>query len=353
MKKIRFCIAALVAAFALTAPLFAEGVEINSKTDLPGDSEAGSTPITPSRSVTLKSGQYLDIGYPGTGWIYLGEIEGSSLLKYEKRELGNGDTFFTLLAKAGGTATLHFYKSDALAGSYIDDYLTVTVSGASRNKEHVEAPSYADIVPPRPSFTQSSVVAQALQEKEEIAAAVSDSPSQQLSVQPASTPASSSNSSYISLAESGGSEDDRSATVIQTSSPNAAQTAAPAPAAAQTSSSTAAISTATAADDSSKKADTAQLSEREILDLAQKAYESKDYQGGLSYLADFFDKAVSLTDAGLYLKGQILEAPSASRNIKEALASYKAIVSNYPESELWDDAAKRISYIERIYFDIR
>ena len=168
-------------------------------------------------------------------------------------------------------------------------------------------------------------------------------------MQPASNPASSSNGSYISLAESGGSEDDRSATVIQTSSPNAAQTAAPAPAAAQTPSSTA----ATAADDSSKKADTAQLSEREILDLAQKAYESKDYQGSLSYLADFFDKAVSLTDAGLYLKGQILEAPSASRNIKEALASYKAIVSNYPESELWDDAAKRISYIERIYFDIR
>lgn len=352
MKKIRFCIAvpALAAALALTMPLFAEDAEIYSRPDLPGDSEAGPSPITPSRAVTLKSGQYLDIGYPGSGWIYLGETEGSSLLKYEKRELGNGDTFFTLFAKTGGTATLHFYKSDTLAGSYIDDYLAVTVSGTSRNREHVEAPSYADIVPPRPSFTQSSAVIQALQEKEQEAAAAG-SPDRQAPVQTAGATAGSSNSSYVSLAESGGSEDDRSATVIQTSSPNAAQTSAPAAAQAQPAASS--TGTGTAADDGSRKTDTANLSEREILDLAKKAYESKEYQESLSYLADFFDKAVSLTDAGLYLKGQILEAPSAARNIKEALASYKALVSNYPESELWNDAAKRISYIERIYFDIR
>ncbi len=358
MKKIRFCIAvpALAAALALTMPLFAEDAEIYSRPDLPGDSEAGPSPITPSRTVTLKSGQYLDIGYPGSGWIYLGETEGSSLLKYEKRELGNGDTFFTLFAKTGGTATLHFYKSDALAGSYIDDYLSVTVSGTSRNREHVEAPSYADIVPPRPSFTQSSAVIQALQEKEQEAAAAG-SPDRQAPVQTAGATAGSSNSSYVSLAESGGSEDDRSATVIQTSSPNAAQQSAPAAAetaaAAQAQPAASSTGTGTAADDGSRKTDTANLSEREILDLAKKAYESKEYQESLSYLADFFDKAVSLTDAGLYLKGQILEAPSAARNIKEALASYKALVSNYPESELWNDAAKRISYIERIYFDIR
>lgn len=352
MKKIRFCIAvpALAAALALTMPLFAEDAEIYSRPDLPGDSDAGPSPITPSRAVTLKSGQYLDIGYPGSGWIYLGETEGSSLLKYEKRELGNGDTFFNLFAKTGGTATLHFYKSDALAGSYIDDYLTVTVSGTSRNREHVEAPSYADIVPPRPSFTQSSAVIQALQEKEQEAAAAG-SPDRQAPVQTAGATAGSSNSSYVSLAESGGSEDDRSATVIQTSSPNAAQTSAPA--AAQVQPAANSSEAGTAADDGSRKTDTANLSEREILDLAKKAYESKEYQESLSYLADFFDKAVSLTDAGLYLKGQILEAPSAARNIKEALASYKALVSNYPESELWNDAAKRISYIERIYFDIR
>ena len=70
-------------------------------------------------------------------------------------------------------------------------------------------------------------------------------------------------------------------------------------------------------------------------------------------MEDFFDKASTLRDEGLYLKGKVLEAPSSSRNIKEALANYRAVVSNYPESDLWDDAAKRISYIERIYLEIR
>ena len=356
MKKIVFCITVLV----FSTSLFAQGnvpvssdlqesVEIHSKTDLPADTETGTPPIKPSRSATLKSGQYLDISYPGTGWIYLGEIEGSSILKYEKRELGNGDTFFTLLAKAGGTATLHFYKSDALAGSNIDDYLTVTVSGTSRNKEHVEAPSYADIVPPRPSFTQSSAVIQALQEKEQEAAAEYRQNTQVQAQQPDTA-----GKTYVSLAESGDAEDDRSATVIQTSSSSTApaQDSSYSPAAARSQAGTAA-ETGADKSDKDKKEDTSNLTENEILALAKHAYEAKDYAGSLSYLADFFDKAVSLTDEGLFLKGKVLEAPSSSRNIKEALASYKTLVANYPESELWNDAAKRISYIERIYFDIR
>ncbi len=353
MKKLLFCITAL----AFGASLFAEGkkllisdlnegVEIHSGTDSPSDSDEGSVPISPSRSTTLKTGQYLDIVYPGTGWIYLGEMEGSSLLRYEKREIGDGDTFFTLQARKTGTTILHFYKSDALAGNYIDDYLSVSISGTSRNGEHVEAPSYADIVPPRPSFQQSAAVAQALQERSNVE---TESSSESIQYVP-SQDIQETDSSFVSQADSGDSEDDKSATVIQTNSSSAVSesTASTAEARPQ-----AASETNETDSDSSKKADTSNLSEKEILDLAQKAFEAKNYTESLSYLEDFFDKAVSLTDEGLYLKGKVLETPSSSRNIKEALSSYKAIVNNYPESELWDDASKRISYIERIYFDIR
>ncbi len=351
MKKILFFASALV----LTTSLFAQGVEIHSKTDLPADTEAGTPPIIPSRSVTLKGGQYLDIVYPGTGWIYLGEMEGSSILRYEKREIGDGDTFFTLQAKSAGIAVLHFYKSDVLAGSYIDDYLSVTVSGTSRNAEHITAPSYADIVPPRPSFTKSTVVAAAQQEKAAQAstsAQVTDLPKEQDdSFKPAQI-------TYVQLEESTSTgEDDKAATVIQTSgssSAPAASTGTAAPSTDKTASTGTAKKTGAKADDaSSNKQDTSALSEEEVLALARTAYEAKDYALSLSYLEDFFDKATSVTDEGLYLKGRVLEAPSASRNIKAALSSYKEIVSNYPESDLWDDASKRISYIERIYFDIR
>ena len=341
MKRIVFFASAL----ALTASLFAQGIETRGRTDLPADTEAGVPPITPSRSINLKGGQYLDVVYPGTGWIYLGEMEGSSLLKYEKRETGEGDTFFTLLARGAGSATLHFYKSDALAGSYIDDYLSVTVSGTSRNAEHVEAPSYADIVPPRPSFTKSTVVAQAQMEKAlEAAAAQKPSP-----VREQASGSQSTQPGYAQAQEdSGSSKDDRAATVIQTSEGSVTMTP---PAATNAPSSKTSESSATKTD--SNKEDTSSLSEEEIIALARTAYESKDYELSLSYLEDFFDKAASLRDEGLYLKGRVLEAPSSSRNIKEALASYKAVVSNYPESDLWDEASKRISYIERIYLEIR
>ena len=352
MKKILSFASAIV----LATSLFAQSLEIHSKTDIPADTEAGIPPISPSRSVTIKGGQYLDIVYPGTGWIYLGEMDGSSILRYEKREIGDGDTFFTLQAKnAGGTALLHFYKSDVLAGSYIDDYLSVTVSGTSRNAEHVTAPFYADIVPPRPSFTESTAVAASQQEKAAKATA---------SDQTANTPKNQDDSSssaqitYVQLEESTGSgEDDKAATVIQTSggatssSPVASSTSSPATTA--TSATSAKRSGSKTDEAASNKQDTSALSEEEILALARSSYEAKDYALSLSYLDDFFDKATTVTDVGLYLKGRILEAPSASRNIKAALASYKEIVSNYPESDLWDDASRRISYIERIYFDIR
>jgi hypothetical protein len=354
LKKVLFCISALTLT-AISSSLFAEenkrfssdlrdSVEIHSKAGIDIESDAGPAPITPSRSASLKGGQYLDIAYPGTGWIYLGEMEGSSLLKYEKREIGDGDTIFTLQARNAGTALLHFYKSDALAGSYIDDYLSVSISGTSRNAEHVEAPAYADIVPPRPSFTKSTVVALAQQEK---------------AAQAASAGSFSRETSYLDDGEAktfpsavGSSEsgDDKSATVIQTSgSPTSTGLTAK-----SENTPKAAASAGQSKDASSNgKADTASLSEGEVLELARSAFESKDYQLSLSYLDDFFDKAASLMDEGLYLKGNVLEAPSSLRNIKEALANYRTIVSNYPESDLWDDASKRISYIQRIYFDIR
>ncbi len=345
MKKILSFASALV----LVASLSAQGLEIHSKTDIPADTEAGTPPITASRSVTLKSGQYLDIVYPGTGWIYLGEMDGSSILRYEKREIGDGDTFFTLQAKnTGGTALLHFYKSDMLAGSYIDDYLSVTVSGTSRNAEHVTAPSYADIVPPRPSFTKSTVVAASQQEKAAQATASAQTTSMPKTQEDSSTSA---QITYVQLEENTGSgEDDKAATVIQTSG---GATVAASTTATATSTEAAKKSGSKAEDAPSNKQDTSVLSEEEVLALARSAYEAKDYVLSLSYLDDFFDKATTVTDEGLFLKGRILEAPSASRNIKAALASYKEIVSNYPESDLWDAASKRISYIERIYFDIR
>ena len=105
--------------------------------------------IRPSRSVKVKINQYLDVSYPGTGWVYIGESEKNAIFNYFGRKLGTGNTTFALRAKKAGNTLLHFYKNDALTGEYIDDYLEVTVE-SKKGTGRVKAPSYADIVPAKP-----------------------------------------------------------------------------------------------------------------------------------------------------------------------------------------------------------
>ena len=83
--------------------------------------------IVPSRSVTIKNGEYLDIEYPGKGWVYLGAVDMSKNLTYFGRKLGTENTKYSFSGKTAGTVILHFYKEDLLTNEYIDDYIEVTV----------------------------------------------------------------------------------------------------------------------------------------------------------------------------------------------------------------------------------
>ena len=110
--------------------------------------------VVPSRSVVMDNNQYLDIRYPGAGWVYLGEVteDGSSIeaahLTYFGRRRTSEDTSFTMKSSKPGTTILHFYKQDILTATFIDDYLEVTITEAiAQNGFRVIAPSYESIVP--------------------------------------------------------------------------------------------------------------------------------------------------------------------------------------------------------------
>ncbi|MBQ5400937.1 MAG: hypothetical protein IIU15_06970, partial [Treponema sp.] len=126
----------------------------------------------PSRSVQIAQNQYLDVEYPGKGWIYLGETDNTNMMRYFGHSI-SADTTFTLRAKSQGTALLHFYKIDPLTGTAINDYLEVVISGKTSSEVHVNAPSYGDIVP---SGQRKKTAAQ--QEKETQAAVEEESPSE-------------------------------------------------------------------------------------------------------------------------------------------------------------------------------
>ncbi len=304
--------------------------EIHSETDSVDSDIEQQDPIVPSRTAEVKRNQTLEVTYPGSGWIYLGEMEGTTLLRYSTRKITDKDTTFSLQAKSEGSATLHFYKTDVLTGKYIDDYLTVNISGLGRISERVTAPSYADIVPPRPSFTQSSAVTKALQEKETVAVVVADSePKSSVRYEP--------DTDFSESDKHAFNDKDNTLTVIQNA----------------THENSVLESSKKNTANSENKPDTSNMSEEEILDAAQKAYDSADYSSCLAYLDDYLDRSVENADCGLFLQAQALEAPSSSRDIKKALSIYKTIINGYPESSKWDMANSRITYIERLYFTIR
>ena len=141
-----------------TEPLVMESEELEQVPSEPVDINATQGVledfVVPSRSVVMDKEQYLDIRYPGTGWVYLGEVtkDGNSIgtpsLTYFGRRRTSEDTSFTMKSTKPGTTILHFYKQDVLSATFIDDFLEVTITDkVAQNGFRVIAPNYETIVP--------------------------------------------------------------------------------------------------------------------------------------------------------------------------------------------------------------
>ena len=305
--------------------------------------------FTPSRTVTLRTKEYLECTYPGTGWVYLGETVQTPLMDYRGRNISTGDTLFTLQAKQEGTTYLHFYKYDALADTFIDDYLEVIVKGSGSSDNRVRAPQYELIVPERLEAESQHAASSTLTGNDTLENANANAPTSSANTNTnASGKTSTTTSSAASTAPSTSDNAGESSvsTVIQTTESSSAS---------DTARNTSRTSSATPLTNTteSNNADTTNLSADDLLALAQKAYDAKEYEDALMYLNDFFEKTATRLDEGLYLKGQTLEAPSSVRNIRSALETYETLVAQYPESKLWEKANQRITYLKRFYFNIR
>lgn len=112
------------------------------------------TPVEPSRTVVMDNQQFLDLRYPGNGWVYLGEVsaEGASIgtpsLTYFGRRCTSNDTNFTLRSIKPGSTILHFYKQDVLTATFIDDFVQVTITDKEAQVgSRVIAPNYGSVIP--------------------------------------------------------------------------------------------------------------------------------------------------------------------------------------------------------------
>lgn len=325
----------------------------------------------PSRSVTIKKNQNIDIVYPGKGWIYQGNIDENGNIDarnknfiFGGRKLGGKDTSFTLRSRNPGTYLLHFFKNDTLTGKYIDDFLEVTVQNeTSDSTEHITAPDYAEVVPPKVSITAERLKNQG-QNDTATAEKTAAEPKQ---ATPAKTNAEEKNSSGTEKNSAGTSKDSDIDTIIQTTE------SAPGNSSPSIKSGNSAKGNGTnqtrernlpAAEEIMADSNAAEVAENSssslenmtqdsLLELAKKYYAEKKYQQAFSVISKFFDKATERLDEGLFLQGQILEEKSPVQNIKSAIESYDLVVNNYPASPLWDKANKRSIFLKRFYINIR
>ena len=301
------------------------GIDI---TDDDSDSDANLSDIekdiTPSRSVTLKKFEYLDVTYPGSGWIYMGLTDNSKDLAYFGRKLGTKDTKFSLQARAAGTKIIHFYRNDPLTGQYLDDYVEVIIQAENgSNKTHIEAPEYKLPVQKKvkPVVKTEEESLKNTEKKEDDTKTESIASAATNTVKTDSSPVSTEKPSAETTKKTN-----------NTTSPAKESPAVP--------------ETPVTKAESATNPDS-------LLKEAQVLYNEKEYSAALNKLNQFFEYSTDKGDEALYLKGQILEAKSDIRDIKGSIDAYTTLTKNYPASKLWDSANKRIIYLKRFYLEVR
>jgi len=104
-----------------------------------------------SRQVTVPLNAMLEVWYPGTGWVYLGDASGLIGVAYETRKIEDRDTLFSFRTRRAGNYILEFSRYDVLTDEFIQDALSVTVvDPVPGRKTVVRAPDFelaAAIVP--------------------------------------------------------------------------------------------------------------------------------------------------------------------------------------------------------------
>ncbi|OHE71008.1 MAG: hypothetical protein A2Z99_15935 [Treponema sp. GWB1_62_6] len=90
-----------------------------------------------------------------------------------------------------------------------------------------------------------------------------------------------------------------------------------------------------------------------FLALARTESEAGRTANALLALDSFSQAFPSGSDEAWWLYGRLLEANGPNKDVKASLDYYRRLVAEYPQSSRYDEARKRIAYLERYYFEIR
>lgn len=293
-----------------------EAEDIDVENDAEDETANNTQSFTTSRSVKLKVSEYLDVTYPGKGWIYMGATDNSKNITYFGRQLGTENTNFSLQARLPGTKILHFYKNDTVSGQIIDDYIEVIVqTERGSNQTHIQAPEFKMPVRAKKPVKKAEATVEYDDSNDDVELLEEPKPF----------------STSSQKTENGAS----TAKASQSTVPAASEKP-------QVAEGTPSVSEVKAEVDLSA-----------LLSLAKTQLEEKKYSEALKNVKEYLSGSSDNRDEALYVQGLILEAKSDVQNINGAINSYTTLTKNYPASKFWDKANKRIIYLQRFYLQGR
>jgi hypothetical protein len=330
-----------------------------------------------SRIVRANAGQLVEIPFRGTGWVFLGELGAQRGIVFDSRRLDSEGQNFVFRTGTPGTYALKFYKQDFVRDIILNDYVQVIVGEPAENAGAGWFGPAIDRsrVIAEPRWPNSLAEAQALRRgsRPESAANPPASPvpvSPGASMAPSastapSDPAAPSASAAAETATSGSAATDTSpaAGTAQTSPPTAqsAGQTAPVPAAPSDpvfpAGNDGTVSMLPTVPESAITpgfpAAAADESPENLLQKARGEFDAGRIAQAITLLDRFRERYPAAENDELWwLYGQFYEANSSSRDILTALDCYRRILNN-PQGSRYNDARRRIAYLERYYINIQ
>ena len=274
-----------------------------------------------SRVVRVMVGQLVEIPFRGTGWVFLGELEARRGIAYGSRRLDSEGQSFIFRAEEAGAYALKFYKQDFIRDYILNDYVQVIIGETPESPDapHFTLPTDRGRViaeprwPPLPETASGPGQTAGSAERLPVGTVPQGDPRP---VDPAPAP------------EQG--------TPPAAQGPSGPATPEQGPG-----------SSAVVQDPSGP------LSPERYTNQAREAYDAGRIPQALSILDQFREIYPVGNDEAWWLYGQLLEANSPRRDIRSALDYYRRLVREYPQSPRFDEARRRIAYLERYYFNIQ
>jgi TolA-binding protein len=297
-----------------------------------------------SRIVRVTVGQLVEIPFRGSGWVYLGELGSRRGIVYDSRRLDPEGQSFIFRAEAAGTYALKFYKQDFIRDYILNDYVQVIVGEAPESGAGwFKPPADRGRVTAEPRWPTVSEEAEARRQAGVSGAGPVPAEAAGGEPGPAAPAESPGGADSPAVSEGPGAADPPGPELRVPGITDEGIVSVVPPAAAGP----------PPVEEPRAGAEPPRQSPEEYLKKAREEFDAGRVASAISVLDQFREHFPSGSDEAWWLLGQFHEANSPSRDIRSALDYYRRLVREYPQSSRYNDARRRIAYLERFYINIQ